>query len=86
MAFPREQSLAPQAIGNIVIILKDGIAVGQEPAYQSAHFAVKVVFNDGTVIERQGDLAPHITAQQRNALIQFMTDLRVQAGQQILGV
>jgi len=85
MAFPSEQTRSPQVIGNLVVTLKDAIAVGEQPAYQSAHFSVQVIFDNGSIVERRGDLAPHITAQQRNTLIQFLSDLRAQAEQQILG-
>jgi hypothetical protein len=84
MAFTSEPTRTPQEIGNIVVILKDAVASGEQPAYQSAHFDVKIILSDGTVITRRGNLVPHITPAVRQALMDFMSDLRTQAEEQIL--
>lgn len=86
MAFQIEPTRVPVEIGNIVVILKDAVETGEEPAYQSAHFDVKILLSDGTVVTRRGDLIPHITVAQRQALMAFMNDLRTQAVQEILAV
>ena len=85
MAFDLEPTRTPVSIGNIVVLLKDAVASGEQPASKSAHFEVKVLLSDGTTIQRRGDLVPHITPQQVQGLINFMNDLRVQAAAQILG-
>ena len=84
MAFIPEPTRTSQEIGNIAIVLKDAVATTDQAAYQSAHFDVKIVLSDGTVITRRGDLVPHITPVQRTALMDFMDGLRLQAEQEIL--
>lgn len=83
MAFVQEPTRTPTEIRNIVIVLKDAFDEEGDP-YQSAHFRIQIVLSDGTVMWRRGDLVPHITAGQRNALIQLMADLRAQAVNQII--
>ena len=83
--FDQEPTRTPTEIGIIVVYLKDAVARDGEPAYQSAHFDVKIVLSDGTEITRHGDLVPHITPAQRTALMDFMAGLRAQAEEQILG-
>jgi hypothetical protein len=85
MAFQKEPTRTPAAIGNIVVILKDAVGIDEEPAYQSAHFDISIELSDGTVVTRRGDLAPHITTEQHQALMSFMADLRPQAVNEILG-
>lgn len=86
MAFEREPQRTPTAIGNLVVILKDGVAREEEPAYKSAHFEIRVVMSDGTEVVKRGDLIPHITLQQRTGLIDFLNDLRAQAQNEILPI
>ena len=82
MAFPQEQPIVPTAIGDISVTLTD-IA---DPAAQSAQFEVQVLDGNGCLMRLlRGDLVPHITAQQRQGLIDFMNDLRAQAESEILG-
>lgn len=80
MAFDLEPTRTPASIGNVEVILKDSLADGK-----SAHFDVIVNFSDGSTVHRRGDLVPHITVAQRDALINFMAGLRVQAETQLLG-
>ena len=84
MTFVIEPTRTPDAIQNIVVTLKDAIAHGDEDAYKSAHFVVNVLLSDGTVIHRKGDLVPHITVAQRDALMAFMNSLRTQAISEIM--
>ena len=82
MAFEREQSIIPTSIGDISVTLTD-IA---DPTAQSAHFEVQVLAGNGCLMRLlRGDLVPHITAQQRQGLIDLMNDLRAQAESEILG-
>lgn len=84
MAFTQEPTRTPQAIGSVVVILKDAFNEEGSP-YQSAHFDIQVELSDGSVIVRRGDLVPHITPAQRSALMTFMEGLRTQAEQEVLG-
>lgn len=84
MAFDPQESKVPTEIGNMVVILKDAITSGEDPAYQSAHFEIKIVMSDGSEVTRRGDLVQHITTVQRQALMGFMNSLRTQAEDQIL--
>ena len=82
MAFPQEQPIVPSAIGDISVTLTD-IA---DPESQSARFEVQVLDGNGYLMRLlRGDLVPHITAQQRQALMAFMDSLRMQAKGEILG-
>jgi hypothetical protein len=85
MAFDPEPTRTAVSIGTIVVTLKDAVAVGEEPAYQSAHYQVEVILSDGTKIKRRGDLVPHLEPAQRQGLMSFMDDLRALATAQILG-
>ncbi len=70
MSFTPEPTKTPDAIGNIVVTLKDAVATGgsnPEDAYQSANFQLVVEFNDGSTIRRAGNLVPHITPAERAA-------------------
>lgn len=87
MAFTPESTRTPDAIGNIIITLKDAVEVtgdDPQPAYQSAHFELIVEFDDDSTKHRSGDLVPHITPAERTALTDFMTTLRARAAAQIL--
>lgn len=84
MAFAPEPTRTPESIETVVVILKDSINEIGEP-YQSAAFRVRIVMSDGSATVRRGDLVPHITVAQRTALQDFMTSLRQQAVEQIIG-
>lgn len=90
MAFDREPVRTPDSIGTIVVVLKDSFLTDEDGTvalpYQRASFQVNVVMDDGSMVVRKGDLAPHITPAQKQALMAFMSSLRVQANEQILGV
>jgi len=96
MAFDRAQTRTPQTIGRMVIRLTDvpasnvtvdvpgGTETITENAWQSAQYELIVKYDDGTEERRAGDLVLHITTAQRDALMQFMENLRTQAEAQIL--
>lgn len=87
MAFTPEPGRTADGIGNIVVILKDAVAVtglDPEPAYQSGHFQIIIEFDDGSTKQRRGNLENHITPAERTALLDFMTTLRARAATQIL--
>ena len=90
MAFEPATDPMPTEIGSFIVHLKDmvdgGGAEGEDP-YQAATFDLQILDQHGQVIQTySGDLVPHITVAQRNSLIGFMDDLRLQANQEILGV
>jgi hypothetical protein len=96
MAFNRAVIRTPVSIGRMVIRLTDvpetsetvdgpdGPETVTEAAWQSAQFELVVEYDDGTTERRAGNLAPHITTAQRDALMQFLSNLRAQAETQIL--
>jgi hypothetical protein len=88
MAFDQAGTDTPTSIGLIIVSLKDAITGGgpdQDQPYQVANFQVEVLDQNGVRMEhKSGDLAPHITAAQRDALMGFLDSLRVQAEQEIL--
>ena len=90
MVFDPATDPTPTEIGSFIVHLKDmttgGGADGDEP-YQAAVFELQVLDQFGQVIQTyNGDLVPHLTQQQIDGLIGFMSDLRAQASLQILGV
>jgi hypothetical protein len=82
MAFQREAARTPAAIGDIEIRLFSPDPTGADSA--GATFWVQVKMSDGTTEVRSGNLSPHITTAQRNALLAFMATLRTQAAAEIL--
>lgn len=88
MAFDHATPRAPTSIGTIVVTLKDRPATGGEPASKTVTYDVRVLDQNGqqmNVAGDSGDLAPHLTVQQINALIAFMADLRAKAQAEFLG-
>ena len=83
MAFGREPTVTAVGIGGIVIKLSDLVDAQGEHAYL-ATFDVNVLRSDGIEITRSGNLLPHITTAQRNALLSFMQSLRTQAENELL--
>ena len=74
--FISEQPKIPAAIGDIAVILTDhdGITPDQ------AQYEVQILQADGSIFRvATGDLAPHLTSQQINALQGFMADMRALA-------
>lgn len=77
MAFQEEASRVATAIAAISVELYQPDPTGSEVA--GANYSVQVRFSDGSIAVRTGDLVPHITVAQRNALLSFMGTLRTQA-------
>ena len=84
MAFDPATIKTPVAIRDLSVVLVDYVAVGDEPARQAARYEVQVEYDNGDIVVKQGDLVPHITAEQIAALQEFIAGLRVQAEEQIL--
>jgi hypothetical protein len=83
--FDKAISRTPVAIRDLSVVLVDYVEADEEnPARQEARFEVQVEYDTGEIIVRQGNLVPHITTAQINALKAFLTSLRAQAVTQIL--
>lgn len=89
--FEREQNRVPVAIGRLYIRLDHVPAqydpdTGDEiePASKSAQYEFTVIYSDGSTKRKAGNLVPHITTAQREALLNFVDSLRAQAEQQVL--
>ena len=81
MAFQPQPTITATGIGKMVVILKTD-PDADDP--QSAHYQIEIERSDGSRKSLRGDLVPHITAAQRQGLMDFMASLRTQAEEQIL--
>lgn len=81
MAFQPQPTITATGIGALVVILKTD-PDADDP--QSAHYQIEIERSDGSRKSLRGDLVPHITAAQRQGLMDFMASLRTQAEEQIL--
>ncbi len=79
MAFEPVVSPTPASIADISIQLTD-LADGTK----AATYSVQVRMSDGMIRVQTGDLLPHITTAQKNALQAVMANLRTQATGQML--
>ena len=84
MTFDKAIARIPEAIEDVSVTLTDYIAVGEEPAHKSAEYSVQVRYDNGEIKVLSGDLVPHLTAEQIDALMGFMDDMRVKAEAEIL--
>jgi len=80
MTFEYIPSRFPTEIGTIIIGLIDR---GSERALEY-RFSINVICNDNSIIERSGNLEPHLTVGQRTAVLNFMAAMRLKAEQEIL--
>lgn len=81
MPLPQAQTKTPTEIGEVRVELTD---YPDTPA-DTARFVVEILDQDGIVMGvKHGDLIPHLTPQQINALVNFMAMLRTQAESEIL--
>lgn len=82
MAFTPESPKTPASIGDISIVLTDYADIGET---DTAHYEVQVLQADGSLFRLvSGNLVPHLTAGQINALRAFMADMRAKAESEIL--
>lgn len=83
MAFTPETTAIPESIRNFHLTFR---SVKNEDGSISKYgdFFIEVVMSDGTVRGRDGNLLPHITAQQTQQISAFLDQLRTQAEAQIL--
>ena len=84
MAFDKAEARIPVAVRDLSITLVDHSEVSDRAAYQSARYSVQVGYDNGDIEVMNGDLVPHITTAQIEALQAFIAGLRVQAAAEIL--
>jgi len=82
MAFPQEPVRTPERISDIEVTLFSPDPTGPEQA--GATYVVWVRPSDGSVRRVAGNLVPHLTQAQINALLSFMSDMRAKANAEIL--
>ena len=86
MAFDRQDTIVAESIGRIMVTLSDAPSGGGEDGSEpirTAQFDIVVEMSTGHRRIR-GNLVPHLTQAQIQALLDFMANLRTQAENQIL--
>lgn len=84
MAFDKATTVTPTEIRDVSIVLTDYVATPNESAHQAASYSVQVHHDNGDIKILDGDLVPHLTQGQIDALMGFMNDLRTKAEAEIL--
>jgi len=84
MTFTPADPSVPTSIGPITIIMSDptGVAVDM-----TIRYALEVLDDDGNAMSyphTTGNLEPHLTAGQKQALVDFMNDMRLLAVSEII--
>lgn len=82
MAFPLEPTRIPVSIRDIAIPLFDPDPLGEE--IQGVEYEVQVVFDNGEIVVRTGDLVPELTPTQITDLQTFLADMRTKAEAEFL--
>lgn len=82
MAFPLEPTRTPVSIRDISIPLFDPDPLGVE--VQGIEYSVQVVFDNGEIAVRTGDLVPQLTAMQITDLQIFLAQMRTKAEAEFL--
>ena len=77
MAFPLEPIRVPVSIRDISIPLFDPDPLGEET--QGVRYSVQVIFDNGDIAVRTGDLVPELTPTQITDLQAFMAAMRTKA-------
>lgn len=80
MAFTKEPTRVPTAIGDMSVQMFTPAGGGQG----SSDFSIQVMYSDGTMQVKTGNLVPHLTQAQINQLQAFMDALRTKAISEIL--
>ena len=81
MAFTTEQPKYPASIGRIVVVLVDNPGSTTD----TVQYDVEILGSDGELFDKKtGDLVPHLTQGQIDALIAFMGVLRTKANNELL--
>lgn len=82
MAFTPEIAQIPDSIGDISITITDFIDPG---TIGSVNYSVQVLQPDGSIFRvPSGNLVPHLTQSQIDALVAFMGTLRTKATNELL--
>ena len=82
MAFERQAARTPTAIGRVEIHLFSPDPTGNEQP--GAEYVVQVRYDNGEHHTLRGNLVPHLTQGQIDALLGFMDDMRTKANTEIL--
>ena len=82
MAFPRQQARVPVAVADIEIRLYSPDPTGDETPGVS--YEVQVRYDSGEVKVLRGNLVPHLTQAQIDALLNFVALMRTKAETEIL--
>ena len=80
MGFIAPEPRVPTSIGDVVVVLTDG-------EHQTAEYHLALLDQNGVKIEfpgQSGDLVPHLTQGEIQAVLNFMANLRERAIQQLL--
>jgi hypothetical protein len=92
MAFDIAQTVTPTSIGGIRITLYENpngtLPDGGIGLIRTVSYEVEVLDQNNARMRTRGDignLIPHLTSQQMQALLQFMDDMRTKANAEILG-
>ncbi len=82
MAFPLEPTRIPISIRDISIDLFDPDPLGEE--VQGVRYSVQIVFDNGEIGVRTGNLIPQLTPAQITQLQTFMATMRAKAEDEFL--
>jgi hypothetical protein len=82
MAFSQESNRTPTSIGTIHVTLQDPDGVAGN---RGARYVLEVEDQDGDVMRTlNGDLVPHLSSAQINAIQDFLDDIRAKAVNEVL--
>ena len=82
MAFSQESNRTPTAIGTLHIVLQDPDGVAGN---RGARYVIEVEDQNGDVMRTlNGDLVPHLSQAQTDAIQNFMDAIRVKAESEVL--
>lgn len=82
MAFVKETSRTPNVIADISVELFDPAPGSVEIG--AVTYSVQIIFSDGSVQVRSGNLIPHLSQAQINSLLAFMATIRLKATAEFL--
>lgn len=82
MAFSREQVTQPQAIGDIVIVIRSPDPTSQEVPSAKAH--IQIQMSDGRLRTREVNLVDHLPTATINQLKTLAATIRTKANDEIL--
>lgn len=86
MAFDREPSRRPVAIGNLHVLITQITDEAGKVVQEQADYTLEIIFDDGSRKLRQGELTAHLSAEQSRRMQQFVAEVRQKAVNEILPV